>query len=224
MTYQEYISYHLGGDAGVEEKMIASLSAHFGLSRWDAFRLAYYYTTTYHIPSALKLLQNHNTPKSELKFRTDRRYVRIGDNFNRIMGQLTPKLLNDLDRATTTTEQYNIVSSWYFFGRYASFLFLEVWAKLSGKQVKDDLVLKFEPDENYTKGAQIVAGSKDKPALSAFIERAKLDTNDNVFSLETSLCAVEKLRKGTRWNGFYTERLLEDIKGDKFENLILSLL
>lgn len=224
MTYGEYIRYHLGGDAGVEERMIASLSAYYKLSRWDSFRLAYYYTTTYHIPSALKLLRNHNTPKSELKFRTDRRYVRIGDNFNRIMAQLSPKLLEQLDKATTTTEQYDIVSSWYFFGRYAAFLFLEVWAKLSGKQIKDDLALKFEPEENYTRGAEIIAQTQDKAALSAFIERAKYDTNDNVFSLETSLCAVAKLKKGTRWNGYYTERLLSDIAGSEWEGIILNLL
>lgn len=224
MTYEEYIRYHLGGDAGVEERMIASLSAYFKLSRWDSFRLAYYYTTTYHIPSALKLLRNHNTPKSELKFRTDRRYVRIGDNFSRIMAQLSPKLLERLDQATTTTEQYDIVSSWYFFGRYAAFLFLEVWAKLSGKQIEDDLALKFEPEENYTKGAEIIAQTQDKAALTAFIESAKRDTNDNVFSLETSLCAVAKLKKGTRWNGYYTERLLSDIAGSEWENEIVSLL
>lgn len=224
MTYNEYIRYHLGGDAGVEERMIASLSAYYKLSRWDSFRLAYYYTTTYHIPSALKLLRNHNTPKSELKFRTDRRYVRIGDTYTRLMAQLSPKLLDQLDKATTTTEQYNIVSSWYFFGRYAAFLFLEVWAKLSGKQIKDDLALKFEPTENYTKGAEIIAQTQDKAALTAFIERAKRDTNDNVFSLETSLCAVAKLKKGTRWNGYYTERLLSDIVGSEWENVIVSLL
>lgn len=224
MTYEEYIRYHLGGDAGVEERMIASLSAYYKLSRWDSFRLAYYYTTTYHIPSALKLLRNHNTPKSELKFRTDRRYVRIGDTYTRLMAQLSPKLLEQLDQATTTTEQYNIVSSWYFFGRYAAFLFLEVWAKLSGKQISDDLALKFEPEENYTKGAEIIAQTQDKAALSAFIERAKRDTNDNVFSLETSLCAVAKLKKGTRWNGYYTERLLNDIIGSQYEHLIMSLL
>lgn len=224
MTYEEYIRYHLGGDAGVEERMIASLSAYYKLSRWDSFRLAYYYTTTYHIPSALKLLRDHNTPKSELKFRTDRRYVRIGDNFNRIMAQLSPKLLDQLDKATTTTEQYDIVSSWYFFGRYAAFLFLEVWAKLSGKQITDNLALKFEPEENYTKGAEIIAQTQDKAALSAFIESAKRDTNDNVFSLETSLCAVAKLKKGTRWNGYYTERLLNDIAGSEWENVIVSLL
>lgn len=224
MTYEEYIRYHLGGDAGVEERMIASLSAYFKLSRWDSFRLAYYYTTTYHIPSALKLLRNHNTPKSELKFRTDRCYVRIGDTYTRLMAQLSPKLLEQLDRATTTTEQYNIVSSWYFFGRYAAFLFLEVWAKLSGKQIEDDLALKFESEENYTKGAEIIAQTQDKAALSAFIERAKNDTNDNVFSLETSLCAVAKLKKGTRWNGYYTERLLSDIAGSEWENVIVNLL
>lgn len=224
MTYGEYIRYHLCGDAGVEEKMIASLSAHFGLSRWDSFRLAYYYTTTYHIPSALKLLRNHNTPKGELKFRTDRRYVRIGDNFNRLMRQLTPKLLEELDRATTTTEQYNIVSGWYYFGRYAAFLFLEVWAKLSGKQINDDLALKFEKGENYTRGAEIIAGTQDKVRLATFVEQVKSDTRDNVFAIETSLCAVAKLEKGTRWNGYYTERLLEDIQGCEFENIITRLL
>lgn len=224
MTYEEYIRYHLGGDAGVEERMIASLSAHFGLSRWDSFRLAYYYTTTYHIPSALKLLRDHNTPKSELKFRTDRRWLRIGDRYDRVMAQLSPKLLEQLDQATATAEQYDIVSGWYYFSRYATFLFLEVWAKLSGKQIKDDLVLKFEPEENYTKGAEIIAQTQDKAALSAFIESAKRDTNDNVFSLETSLCAVAKLKKGTRWNGYYTERLLSDIAGSEWENVIVNLL
>lgn len=224
MTYEEYIQYHRGGDAGVEEKMIASLANHFGLSRWDSFRLAYYYATTYHIPSALMLLQNHRTPKYELKFRTDRRYVRIGDTFDRIMRELSPSLLEELDKATTTTEQYKVVSSWYYFGRYAAFLFLEVWAKLSGKKIVDDLALKFEPDENYTRGAEIIAGTQNLEELTAFIERAKVDANDNVFALETSLCAVAKLKKGTRWNGFYTERLLNDVAGSKWENTIISLL
>lgn len=224
MTYAEYIRYHLGGDAGVEERMIASLSAHFCLSRWNSFRLAYYYTTTYHIPSALMLLRNHNTPKSDLKFRTDRRYVRIGDNFDRIMKNLSPTMLEQLDGAKTTTEQYKVVTSWYFFGRYAAFLFLEVWAKLSGKQIIDDFAMKFEPDENYTKGAEIIAETQNREKLTQFIEKAKRDTGDNVFSLETSLCAIAKLKKGTRWNGFYTERLLEDIKGCEWENIIIGLL
>lgn len=42
MTYQQYIAYHKGGDAGVEERMIASLARHYCLKTWDAFRLIYY--------------------------------------------------------------------------------------------------------------------------------------------------------------------------------------
>ena len=56
MTYQQYIAYHKGGDAGVEERMIASLARHYCLKPWDAFRLIYYYSMTYHIPSALDML------------------------------------------------------------------------------------------------------------------------------------------------------------------------
>lgn len=222
--YKWYVAYHNRGDAGVEERMIASLCRHFKLPRWDSFRLVYYYTTTYHIPSALKLLRNHNTPKGELKFRTDRRYVRINGNYERVMSALEPRMLTALDEAKTTTEQYNIVSSWYFFGRYATFLFLEVWAHISGKNVEDDLRMKWESDENYTKGAELVTGSQDKEVLTQFLEYAKRDTNDNCFALETSLCAVEKIRKGTRWDGFYTERLLDEVKGCEYEHLIISLL
>lgn len=56
MTYQQYIAYHKGGDAGVEERMIASLARHYRLKPWDTFRLIYYYSMTYHIPSALDML------------------------------------------------------------------------------------------------------------------------------------------------------------------------
>lgn len=73
-------------------------------------------------------------------------------------------------------------------------------------------------------GAEIIAETQNREKLTAFIERAKADTKDNIFSLETSLCAVEKIRKGTRWNGFYTERMLNDIKGCKWENIIIKLL
>lgn len=224
MDYKQYIAYHNKGDAGVEERMIASLAKHYKMSRWDSFRLVYYYTTTYHIPSALKLYFNPNTPKNQLKFRTDRRYVRIGDTYEKVMNQLQPSLLTQLDAAETTTQQYNIVSGWYFFGRYATFLFLEVWSKLNEKQILDDLNMNWEENENYTKGAILIVGSSNKEQLNLFIDDARKDTNDNVFSLETSLCAVCKIKKGTRWEGYYTERLLEDISGCEYESLILSLL
>ena len=59
--------------------------------------------------------------------------------------------------------------------------------------------------------------------LDEFLSRARKDTQDNAFAIETSLCAVEKFNKGTRWDGYYTERMLEDAKGTKWSSLIYKL-
>lgn len=224
MDYEEYIKYHKEGDANVEERLIQKLAKHLNLSRWDSFRLVYYYSITYNIPSALDLLENPNKPKEQLKFRTDRRWVRQENRFQLLIEQLSPKLMNELDELKTTQEQYEYVVKWYYFARYAVFLFLEVWNKFNEKEIIDNLKLKFEPGENYTKGAEIVAGTKKIDKLTEFIERCKQDTGDDIFSIETSLCAVEKIRKGTRYNGYYTVRLLNDIENSKWESLILQLL
>ena len=59
--------------------------------------------------------------------------------------------------------------------------------------------------------------------LSTIMDTSILST-DNVFALETSLCAVEKFRKGTRYNGYYTERMLnEAAENPKYGNLIIKL-
>ena len=89
MTYAEYISYHKQGDAGVEERMIASLCRYLGLNSWDAFRLIYFYTMTYHIPSALAMLLEGERNIKRLQFRTDRRYVRCNGAFPRLLTELT---------------------------------------------------------------------------------------------------------------------------------------
>lgn len=210
MTYDQYIAYHLRGDASVEERFAARYIREKSLSQWDAFRFLYYYALTYSLPSAIRLLGNPSTPKFSLAFRTDRRYVGICGRFEKCMAALNPGMMERLIACTTTSAQYRLVSSWYYFGRYAAYLFLECYNNLRPCPV-DDIRMKYDPKENYTKGAIIVSGCKDQLALDAFIDRAKRDTQDNVFSLETSLCAVEKIKKGTRWDGFYTERLINEL-------------
>lgn len=69
-----------------------------------------------------------------------------------------------------------------------------------------------------------IIGTNDLNALNAFLERAKKDTADNCFAIETSLCAVAKFIKGTRWDGYYTERLLDNIVDSEYKNIIISLL
>lgn len=223
MTYEEYIAYHLRGDAGVEERMIASLSRHFALGGWDAFRLIYFYTMTYHIPSALSMLLEGERDIKRLKFRTDRRYVRCNGAFPRLLQELTRDKYDRIRSVRTTSEAYKEVRSWYFFGRYAAYLFLEVWCNTFHPDWRDDLYPDWEPDENYTKGAVSIARSDAKADLDRFLDRVRTDTRDNVFSIETSLCAVAKFAKGTRWNGYYTERMLQDAIGTKYTPLIYQL-
>lgn len=222
MTYEQYISYHRRGDAGVEERMIASLCRHLRLSPWDSFRLIYFYTMTYHIPSALDMLNGERDIK-RLKFRTDRRYVRCNGAFQRLLLELTEDKFKAVKACARTSDAYKVVRSWYFFGRYAAYLFLEVWANVFHPDWVDDLLPDWEPDENYTKGAVIVAGSNERSVLDKFLVRAEKDAEDNVFAIETSLCAVAKFAKGTRWDGYYAERMLSDADGTPWKDLIFAL-
>lgn len=223
MTYEEYITYHRQGDAGVEERMIASLCRHYALPRWEAFKLIYYYTMTYHIPSALAMLLDGERDIRRLHFRTDRRYVRCNGAFPRLLKELNPDKCDRLEVCKTTTEAFKEVRSWYFFGRYAAYLFLEVYINVFRPEWSDDLKPDWEPDENYTKGAVSIVESEDRGELDKFLNRARKDARDNVFALETSLCAVWKFHKGTRWNGYYTERMLDEAKGTKYERIIYQL-
>ena len=211
MNLEWYIDYHMRGDASVEERFAADFIRKFSLGDWEAFRFLYYYALTYSLPSAIRLLQNPATPRQQLKFRTDRRYVGICGRFERCMKALNRDMQCALFVCRTTSEQYRLVTKWYYFGRYAAYLFLECFYKLRPCPV-DDLRMEWIPKENYAKGAAIVSGCRDQRSLDEFIDVAKRRTGDNVFSIETSLCAVEKIRKGTRWDGYYTERFLAELQ------------
>lgn len=222
MTYDEYIKYHNRGDAGVEERMIASLAYSLRLNQWDSFRLIYFYTMTYHIPSALDMLLEGQRDMKKLQFRTDRRYVRCNGAYDRLLKELNQDKLKALLDVKTTEQAYRVVSSWFFFGRYAAFLFLEVYMNVFKPRWTDDLKFKWEYDENYTKGAIHIIKNSSREVLDALLESAKLDTKDNCFAIETSLCAVAKFFKGTRYDGYYTERMLNEAENSKYRELIYN--
>lgn len=219
MSFNEYVAYHLRGDASVEENFTAAFVKFYKLNKWDSFRFLYYYALTYSLPSSIKLLHSPNIKKSELKFRTDRRYVGICGRFEKCMHALDKAKMEALYACRSTKEQYDLVSDWYYFGRYAAYLFLECFYKINPSPC-DNLEMKFSPKENYTKGAKIICGCKDQASMNNFIDKVKQATGDNVFSIETSLCAVEKFRKGTRWDGFYTERLINNLSEAGMSNYI----
>ena len=223
MTYADYIAYHKRGDAGVEERTIAALCRRLRLSRWDAFRLVYFYSMTYHIPSSLSMLLDGERVMSNLKFRTDRRYVRCNGAFPKLLEELASEKLARLDATRSTSSAYDEERNWYFFGRSPAFLFLECWANVARPDWVDDIRFGWEPDENYTKGAVSIAGSNERAVLDDFLNRARRDAQDNAFAIETSLCAVAKFEKGTRWDGYYTERMLMDAFGTKWQPLVYEV-
>lgn len=224
MNYAEFISYHKRGDAGVEGRTNARIGNLLKLDDFDRFRLVYFYSMTYNIPSALDMLLDGCFDMRKLKFRTDRRYVRCNGAYDRLLDELTSDKMFSLQKVKSSEQAYKEVSSWYFFGRYASFLFLEGYSAMFQPKWNYNLKFKWEPDENYTLGAELVIGSKDHDKLDAFLEQAKSDANDNEFALETSLCGVWKIHKGTRWDGYYTERMLAEADKSKHASLIYKAL
>lgn len=223
MNYEQYIKYHRQGDAGAEERMISSLCRYLHLSGWDSFRLVYFYTMTYNIPSALDMLLGGVRDMKMLRFRTDRRYVRCNGAYPRLLRELTKEKYTRLLQVSTTQQAYDEVRGWYFFGRYAAYLFLEVYMNVFNPKWEDNVKYGWEPDENYTKGAISITRSANLTELDRFLASAKKDTSDNAFAIETSLCAVAKISKGTRWNGYYTERMLKEAKGTGYEKMIYQL-
>lgn len=226
MTFDEYIAFHKVGDPCVEEKMMAKLCKYYGLDEWQTFKAIYYYSMCYNLIDPFRLLQNPNLPKSSIDFCTDRRYVRIGDRYNTLLKELRKEKLEMLKSCKTTTEAYKVVSSWYYFGRFTAYLFLECWTYMYDMDWEDDFLPAWEKDELYTKGAMHVAGLKeyDKGKLDEFCKRAKKLTGSNAFSLETSLCCVAKILKGTKGVGSYTENLLKYVNQFPIKNVILKLL
>lgn len=225
MTFDEFLAYH-NGDGHPEESMVAKLCRYFKLSKYDCFRAVYYYSMCYNLVDPWKMLSaKAPLPKDDIDFVTDRRYVRCGDTYPRLLKQLSPELMRRLESCKTTSSQYNEVSNWYFFGRYASYLFLECWNYLYPEDVADDFIPAWERNELYTKGAvALTGGIYDKARLDAFICRVKAVTGDTAFSIETSLCGYAKILKGTRYNGYYTDRMLSYTSGTKIGEIVLQLL
>lgn len=224
MDFEKFLKYH-HGDGHPEETMVAKLCKYFGLSKWDSFRAVYYYSMCYNLIDPWRMLQaKQPLPKGDIDFVTDRRYVRCGDNYEKLLKQLQPSLMERLCGCKTTTQQYKEVSGWYFFGRYATYLFLEVWNYLYPAEI-DDFIPAWEKKELYTQGAiALIGGIYNKQALDNFIVKCKQSTGDTAFSIETSLCGWAKMIKGTRYNGYYTDRMLSYTNGTKIGNIILKLL
>jgi hypothetical protein len=114
--------------------------------------------------------------------------------------------------------------NWFFFGRYSAFLVLETYYATNSPTWKDDLVFGWEKQENYTKGAELLFDKPepDTDQKNMLLEKIKNDTKDVCFAIETSLCAWAKFFKGTRWPGYYAERVINEAMQSEYKDLILG--
>lgn len=173
--------------------------------------------------------------KSHLIFQSDRKYIRMKDSFekcltswihNRAEIQGMAKLSEiDLNKWIPKMENYPL------FGRFSAYLYLETAAWLlnisvinadmdweNGATATSGLMHIYgydEAAEDYDKTRKLKQPFTHKkmqdmvePVLKAI---AAANGDNNITKVETSLCAYRKFFKATRYNGYYLDRMLEEI-------------
>ena len=93
---REFIWYHINGDGDCNGQVLRVYAEANRLNEQDCFDLAYFYATTYCCASAVFLLENRerikgdcrgfaDEYKAKLIFQSDRKYVRMLDNFYKML-------------------------------------------------------------------------------------------------------------------------------------------
>jgi len=246
----EFVQYHKNGDGECNGILLRAYADQERMTERQRFDLAYFYSLCYCIPSAIIMYdareQIRSDPeqwaaehKGEIIFQSDRRYVRCGDTFVKMLQQYSRKL--DAKRFGEQTTRngtvdfdlaFKTVSGWYFFGRFSCFLFVETYARLCGYKTTQGSITWAEGD-TATSGLLNVYGLDgaadhfDKTGrLPPQLTQERMDKllghlrrairasggETSIAEVETSLCAYRKFYKGTRYNGYYLDRQLEELR------------
>lgn len=236
---EEFCIYHRDGDGECNAILLKEYADANGLKAKDRFDLAYFFSITYCCESGVILFLNRGMDlyalKGDMIFQSDRKYVRMKDYFERLIYQWQ----NSLSHYDTTKWFENGVLSlekaikdvekWYMFGRFSAFLFLETYATLMNTPVANTTI-DWEHGDTATSGLLNLFGHDEFAAdfdrkgilqvpvdkmdgyLKKTAENVKLSGGDpNTTKIETSLCAYRKFYKGTRYNGYYLDRMLEEL-------------
>lgn len=244
---REFVAYHNLPDGEVNGLALAALANEEALSPSERLDLVYFFSVTYCVESAIVMLRERNQifadpagyarrNKNRLIFQSDRKYVRMRNTFENCL-RFYISCRGRVERLLERAQKYGLnlvtaipeVESWYFFGRFSAFLFLETLAWLFGLEVKN-ATIEWKEGNTATSGLLNLFGEDMKAAV--FDRMGRLETpvaemdrrlnivaariresggNDNVTMIETSLCAYRKFHKASRYNGYYIDRMLEEI-------------
>lgn len=189
--------------------------------------------------------------KDKLIFQSDRRYMRCNRLFEKtlswlvgagdLMKEFEDKCCNN--RCVEMESALNAVQKWVSFGRFASFLFIETVSYLldyqcinapfdwkNGDTATSGMMNLFGYDneadffDKYDKLPPNINEKQLDGFLSKLLDSIKASGgDDNIACVETSLCAYRKFHKGTRYNGYYLDRQLEEIYWHKERGIHSSL-
>ena len=247
---KEFVWYHIHGDCEANGLVLRKYVDMKHLTAQDRLDLAFFYTLTYSVPTAVLLLgkrdrfaraepEELNRMKDTLFFQSDRKYMAMRDCFaksiaewNRTIRGCAPSLTFALTRYGMLRDTaLQTVEGWYGVGRYAACLFLETFCALNDCQANPKIDEQFESGNVFTAGIFNVFGNdraadridkhgakpedeeparKRLAAIRAAVRAA--GGEDNYYYIETTLCAYRKHFKGTRYNGYYADRQLDEIK------------
>jgi hypothetical protein len=248
---KEFVWYHVCGD--VEEGEILHVYAHDkGLTQQDMFDLVYFYALSYCCATAIFLYENRarilsdtkpfaDEYKTKLIFQSDRRYVRMLDNFYKMLLTWIEKIHNKEQQFKSRFVDGNTVDikrllqeceKWYFFSRCSSYLFAETYCDMFEYGAKNDFGIDYGGDRmTFVEGVYRCFGMDEEAEyimkyhklptdmytfeslLSEVCKEVRAFGGDsNVTKMESSLCAYAKFFHGTRYNGYYADRQLQEIR------------
>lgn len=176
--------------------------------------------------------------KTTVFFQSDRRFMRLKKRFSNSIAFWKDTFAGKADSIIKTLSVAGMlresaeaeVQTWYEIARYAACLFLEAFCCMFGIKTSNKVNEQFENGSVFTAGifncfgldrtANRIDKGDMKPeekakahemlgAIKAEIKRRGGD--DNYYFVETTLCAYRKHFKGTRYNGYYADRQLEEI-------------
>lgn len=242
----EFVDYHIHGDGECNGIVLKHYASVHKLSADAKVDLAYMFSITYCVESAIVLLEDEEAVladvdawvrdnKDKLIFQSDRKYIRMKDAFNKCLcfyrdNRDEIRKIGKLE--SIDLEQWiPIVEKWSYFGRFSAYLFLETISQLfdcdilnakmeweNGATATSGLMNLYCYDEaaNLFDKERKLREPLTKEALQEMIEPVLYDIeknggNSNITMVETSLCAYRKFFKGSRYNGYYLDRMLEEI-------------
>ena len=174
--------------------------------------------------------------KPKIVFQSDRKYIRMKDSFNKCLfwfkeNRNVERFLSKVKKNSEIDLKTSIIiiENWPLFGRFSAFLFLEMFVNLCRFEIKNTTIdwkhgntatsgllnlYGYDKEANYfdKTGSLIFNDEKMDSMLLNLIQRIESEGGSaNVTEIETSLCAYRKFYKGSRYNGYYLDRMLEEM-------------